>query len=231
MQARGGRLPGARRGRRIGVAGVAQPLYPRAVKRIARRLLAGWFVLAVAVAGLAADVESHANKVASLVDPAKLATLGPRGANSRVEKYVALLAEAKADKVAPKKVAAEAVALVGMKGKAASLTAAAMVRNLKIADELGCLDAEGLRDMQRGQAPTVRKGPNRGDELSVDHIIPRAVSPELDNVIANLELMPLKKNEEKNDKVGSRQLDLARKLKKAGLLSPEGLKAVERSRK
>ena len=63
------------------------------------------------------------------MDPAKLATLGPRGANWRVEKYVALLAEAKADKVAPKKVAAKAVSLVGMKGKAASLTAAAMVRN------------------------------------------------------------------------------------------------------
>ena len=30
-----------------------------------------------------------------------------------------------------------------------------------------------------------------GDQLSVDHIIPRAVVPELDNVIANLELMPL----------------------------------------
>jgi hypothetical protein len=128
-------------------------------------------------------------------------------------------------------VAAKAVALVGMKGKAASLTAAAMVRNLKIAEELGCLDAEGLRDMQKGQAPTVRKGPYAGDELSVDHIIPRAVAPELDNVIANLELLPLRVNEAKNDKVGARQLDLARKLQKAGLLSPEGLKAVEKRSK
>jgi hypothetical protein len=206
-------------------------LYHRGVKRIAQRLLAGWFVLALAMAGLAADLDSHASKVASLVDPAKLATLGPRGANSRVEKYVALLAEAKADKVAPKKVAAKAVSLVGMKGKAASLTAAAMVRNLKIADELGCLDADGLRDLQRGQAPTVRKGPYAGDELSVDHIIPRAVAPELDNVIANLELLPLRVNEAKNDKIGARQLDLARKFRKAGLLSPEGLKAVEKAGK
>jgi hypothetical protein len=77
----------------------------------------------------------------------------------------------------------------------------------------------------------VRKGPYAGDELSVDHIIPRAVAPELDNVIANLELMPLKLNEGKNDKIGARQLDLARKLRKAGLLSPEGLKAVEQRNK
>jgi hypothetical protein len=57
----------------------------------------------------------------------------------------------------------------------------------------------------------LRKGPYKGDELSVDHIIPRAVVPELDNVIANLELMPLRMNESKNDRVGARQLDLARK--------------------
>jgi hypothetical protein len=61
----------------------------------------------------------------------------------------------------------------------------------------------------------------------VDHIIPRAVCPELDNVIANLELMPLRMNESKNDRVGARQVDLGRKFNKAGLLSQEGLKAVE----
>jgi hypothetical protein len=57
------------------------------------------------------------------------------------------------------------------------------------------------------------------------------VVPELDNVIANLELMPLKMNEGKNAKIGARQVDLARKLHKAGLLSSEGLKAVEKSGK
>ena len=34
-------------------------------------------------------------------------------------------------------------------------------------------------------------------------------------------------NESKNDKVGARQVDLASKFSKAGLLSDEGLKAVE----
>ena len=69
-----------------------------------------------------------------------------------------------------------------------------------------------------------------GDELSVDHIIPRIVVPELDNVIANLELMPLRINSRKNSTVGSRQIDLAQKLFKAGLLSESGLKTV-RSRR
>jgi hypothetical protein len=69
----------------------------------------------------------------------------------------------------------------------------------------------------------------QGEQLSVDHIIPRAVVAELDNVIANLELMPLRVNEKKNDKIGDRQRSLARKLFEAGLLSKKGLKAVERS--
>jgi hypothetical protein len=61
----------------------------------------------------------------------------------------------------------------------------------------------------------------------VDHIIPRAVCPELDNVIANLELMPLRMNEGKNAKVGARQVDLARKFHQAGLLSSAGVRAVK----
>ena len=80
--------------------------------------------------------------------------------------------------------------------------------------------------MRRGRSATVMKGPYRGDELSVDHIIPRAVVPELDNVIANLELMPLRMNESKNDKIGDRQRDMARKFHQAGLLSRKGLEAV-----
>jgi hypothetical protein len=200
------------------------------VKRVAQLLL-GWVAVGGTVAVLAGDLERLAIDISSLVDPAKLATLDARGANPRVEKYVALLAEAKADGVAPKKVAAKAVALAGMKGKAGRLTAEAMVRNLVIAERLGCLDPDGLREMHRGQAPTVHRGPYRGEKLSVDHIIPRAVVPELDNVIANLELMPLKMNEGKNAKIGARQVDLARKLHKAGLLSSEGLKAVERKAK
>ena len=73
---------------------------------------------------------------------------------------------------------------------AAQLTRDALLRNLDIAGKLGCLNDTGLAEMKRGNAATVMKGPYKDDQLSVDHIIPRAVVPELDNVIANLELMP-----------------------------------------
>jgi len=58
------------------------------------------FVL-VALAASAADTAAYANRVAPLIDPAKLATLGKRGANPRVQKYVAQLAEARQAGIAP----------------------------------------------------------------------------------------------------------------------------------
>jgi hypothetical protein len=68
---------------------------------------------------------------------------------------------------------------------------------------------------------TVPRGPYAGGQLPVDHMIPRAACPELDNVIANLQLMPTRMDSSKSDKIGTRQLDLARKLHSAGLLSAE----------
>ena len=190
------------------------------------RLLRTLLVLLVALALSAARATDFTAKLAPLIDPAKLVTLGGRGANLRVQKYVAQLAAAQKQHVQVSRVVAQAVALAGMKGEAAKLTAEAMLRNLAIAERLGCLDEAGLRDMRRGQSPTIRRGPYQGDQLSVDHIIPRAVVPELDNVVANLELMPLRMNEGKNAKIGERQKSLAKQFHAAGLLSKQGFKVV-----
>jgi hypothetical protein len=99
-----------------------------------RHLLAP-LLLAVGVGAAAA--ENYAERIAPLIDPAKLATLRERGANPRVQKYVAHLAEAKKSGVGANNVVIQAVALVGMKGVAAKLTADAMLRNLTIAERLG----------------------------------------------------------------------------------------------
>jgi hypothetical protein len=45
-------------------------------------------------------------------------------------------------------------------------------------------------------------------------------------VIANLELMPLSVNQKKNDKVGDRQISLAKAFHDAGLLSDAGFQRV-----
>ncbi len=66
-------------------------------------------------------------------------------------------------------------------------------------------------------------GQHGGEILSIDYIIPQAVAPELDNVLANLEFMPLSANQSKGDSIGQRQRDLAKELHAAGLFSAEGL--------
>jgi hypothetical protein len=184
-------------------------------------------LLLVALTLNAADVYGYAKRIAPLIDPWKLATLKERGANPRVQKYVAALAEAQNAGLNQAKVATQAVQLAGYLGAAAALTVEAMVRNFDIAKKLGALDKEGLAEMRRGNAATVKKERYKGQQLSVDHIIPRAVVPELDNVIANLELMPAGLNSSKGKKIGDRQRTLARKLNEAVLLSDAGLRAVE----
>jgi len=78
---------------------------------------------------------------------------------------------------------------------------------------------------------TIGRGPYKDDGLSVDHIIPRAAAPELDKVVANLELVPLRMSEGKRDNIGDRQRALARQLHAAGLLGESGLAAVTRMAK
>jgi hypothetical protein len=182
-----------------------------------------WLLLVTQAVAVPSD---HVSKIASLIDPAKLSTLGKRGANPRVQKAVYWLEMARKEGETPAKVMDRAVALAGYKGTAATLTRDALLRNVDIAEKLGCLNDAGLAEMRRGKAATVMKGPYKGDQLSVDHIIPRAVVPELDNVIANLELLPLRVNEQKNDKIGARQRDMAKKFHEAGLLSRKGMEAV-----
>ena len=171
--------------------------------------------------------KDYARLIEPLIEPAKLATLGPRGANQRVQKVTAILWQAKEDGQDPAKVAERAVDLIGWAGtEKGKLTAAAMQRNVTIIERLGAMTPADIETMRRGRAPTVRKGPYTGDIVSVDHIVPRAMAPELDNVIANLELMPLRLNEGKSDRIGDRQISMAKAFRDAGLLSEAGLNRV-----
>ena len=190
-----------------------------------------WLTIAlclVVVEGIwAGTIEEYVGRVAPLIDPAKLATLAEKGGNPRVQKYTVWLEIARRDGVNPTNVVDGALVSVGVTNKtAAEVTRTVMLRNLQIAGELGCFDDQGLNDMQRGQSPTIRRGPYMGQELTVDHVIPYAVAPELGNVIANLELLPWELNLKKGTKFGQRQRDLVRRLFAAGLLSPEGWKRL-----
>ena len=162
----------------------------------------------------------EAVQIAFLIDPKKLTTLKSRGTNSRVLKITAILWSAKSTGKNPAEITQEAVKTIGWGGTpAGELTVAAILRNLTIAEQLGATTPQDIAEMKRGQSPTVRHGTSTGDIVSVDHIIPVAAAPELSNVIANLELMPLRANQSKGDTIGPRQRSLARQLHSAGLFS------------
>ena len=61
-------------------------------------------------------------------------------------------------------------------------------------------------------------------------MIPRAVCPELQNQVMNLELLPASLNRAKSNKVTERARVFAKKLYDAKLLSEEGWKRVERGK-
>ena len=68
--------------------------------------------------------------------------------------------------------------------------AESLLRNRTILERLGCLDEDGVAKLRTGKAPTITKGPYKGELATGDHIIPRSVCPELDNKLFNLEFMP-----------------------------------------
>jgi hypothetical protein len=176
----------------------------------------------------ASAVDTARTALVSLCDPAKIATLeGDHAANPRVRKIAYWLEVARQSGRDPKAEMDAVMAQLGCGGTLkGELTAIAMARNRTIAERLGCFDAEGMERMRRGKAPTVKFGPYADEKLTVDHIIPRAVTRSLDSVLANLELMPHSLNIRKGAKVGQRQVDLANKLHAAGLLSELELQRV-----
>ncbi len=187
-----------------------------------RRELKTFLLLLLLLSDPARAVDQARTALISLCDPAKIATLkSERGANPRVRKIAYWLEVARREGRDPK---TEMNAVMNHHGWGGmlkgELTASAMARNRTIAERLGCFDDDGMERLRRGASPIVKFGPYSGEKLTVDHIIPRAISPSLDLVLANLELMPQSLNLRKGSKVGQRQVDLANKLLQAGLLSP-----------
>ncbi|MGH8048245.1 MAG: hypothetical protein ACREKL_13465 [Chthoniobacterales bacterium] len=158
------------------------------------------------------------DRLVSLCEPAKLVTLSKRGAIPRVQKIVYWLEMSRREGKSPGELLKKTMIRIGWDDERGKLTAAMLLRNLDIATKLGCTDAEGMEEMRRGHSPTVKSGPYAGDQLSVDHIVPVSKCPQLDNVLANLELMPLKLNIRKSASIGQRQRDLLIKFESAGLL-------------
>lgn len=165
--------------------------------------------------------------IANLTDPAKLEKLGDRGANPRLNKTVFWLDMAEQRFLSPDAAITLSQTINGTGGLQAKLTRNSLMRNLKIAHELGLLTAANREKLRRGHAAIITLGPYAGETVEIDHIVPFSLAPELGNNLANLEMTPMKVNRSKLDHVGARQLEQAGVFFEAGLLTPQSYEKVK----
>lgn len=167
--------------------------------------------------------------IAPLIDPAKVATLkGDRPANARLYRVLYWLEIARQEGGDPAAVIDAAQVAARYAGtKAAVADKAGITWSRKRLDAFGCFTPEGLAKLRKGGSPKITTGPHAGDSIALDHVLPRAIVPELAARFYNLEAIPSRQNARKAADIGKRELDLARRWHREGLLSAAGLKAIE----
>jgi hypothetical protein len=95
-------------------------------------------------------------------------------------------------------------------------------------ETFGCYTEEGMEKLRRGGSPKITMGDHIGDTIELDHVLPRVIVPELAARFYNLEAVPAKVNGRKSARITEREITLARRWHREGLLSAAGLAAVER---
>ena len=175
------------------------------------------------------DDSIPAKVIASLTDPAKLATLkGERAANPLLQKCIYWLAYAEEQGEKPEAVLDESAKLNKTSGTPyAGFVSWGLLENLKIAKELGLLTPEGMAELKQGKSATITKGQYSGQKAEAEDVIPTALCPELQNQVLNLELLPASLKKAKSDKVTKRAKVFAKELYEAKLLSEEGWQKVQ----
>ena len=186
-------------------------------------------LLLAAAPSIIAAPSTAAVAIAAQTDPAKLATLkGERAANPRLQKCVYWLAYAEELGEKPEVVLDESAKLNNTAGTPyAGFLSWGLLENLKIAKELGLLTPEGMAELKGGKSATITKGQYAGQKAEADLVIPKAVCPELQNQVMNLELLPASLIRAKSDKVTDRARVFAKELYDAKLLSGEGWTKVQ----
>lgn len=190
-------------------------------------LLAGLLCLAAHISQLAANAASAwETPLKEQTNPAKLATLGERGANRRVNRIIFYLHQANQSGTSPRNALEWAFTQNGTAGLAATLTMETQLLNYDHAVNWGLLTEDNLVKLKHGKAPTITKGRYQGQATDVDHIIPISLAPEAGNSLANLEIQPSSVNRSKGASVGLREMMFARRLHEAGIIKARTLSAV-----
>lgn len=161
------------------------------------------------------------NRLASLLDPGKLATLkGERPVNTRVQKIVYWLEQARLSE-GDELMHAQLDEAIKPYSNAvlAQLTKESALHNHRHAMRRGCLVSTEMEKMRHGRSPTIQKGKHQGEKLWVDHVIPYSLAPDLSACLPNLEYLPESLNRHKRDKLSQKHRWVADHLRDAGVIS------------
>jgi hypothetical protein len=197
-----------------------------------RFLLACFLATTIPISATPETPEGIATEIlAPLLDPVKVATLkGDRPANARFYKVLYWLETAR-------KAGGEVGTVIDTAQKTAGYAGSSGAKADKQAilwsrtnlEKWGCFTPEGNEKLRNGGSPIITKGEHAGDSIALDHVLPRSLVPELAARFYNLEAIPAKDNLRKSSKITAREIALARRWQREGLLTAEGLKAVEES--
>tara|TARA_R110002096_G_scaffold239769_1_gene431556 strand:+ start:207 stop:827 length:621 start_codon:yes stop_codon:yes gene_type:complete len=149
-----------------------------------------------------------------------------REANDLLLLAVAVLIEAENEGADPSEILRHAERINDTPVNYSDLLTESLLRNIKIARELELDTPENLELMSEGRSPIVGTGPYAGEKIEVDHIVPRSLAPDLDNLLINLEMMPMTLNRRKSNKVTQRAAQMAQKFYDAGVMLPSSFERV-----
>jgi len=138
----------------------------------------------------------------TLIDPARVATIGEKAAKERARKVLYWMHEAnRAGRGSLDDLISEALGSAKAQARNPSLRhdpeilRRQLATNYRDADRLGLFDSKSnLEALKHGRAPVVRKGPHAGQTVDVDHIVPLAHAPDLGNHLGNLRVLPASVN-------------------------------------
>lgn len=102
--------------------------------------------------------------------------------------------------------------------------------NLELGIAYGIYEGEdNLKALAYGRAPTITKGEFKGQRIDVEHIVPKAIAPDLDNILANLMWLPASLNQSKSDTITDEAMQMAEIFVEQGILPRDQFLAVKRA--
>lgn len=111
----------------------------------------------------------------------------------------------------------------------AALNKERFLSNLTLGDRFGLFTTDNLARLAKGEAPYVTRGEFAGQQAQVEHIIPVAVAPAMDNLLCNLEWLPESLNASKSDSITERAYQIAIRFHESGILSSSEFLKVKRA--